>query len=103
MEGACTESEPYALRVIGDSMEPEFKDGVIIIIDPSGLAKDGAFVIAKHKGEYIFRQLIFADGKKMLKALNGEHPVIPLIDLSTIDGVVTQRAGGRRKNHKHYA
>jgi len=102
VEGACTEAEPFALRVIGDSMEPEFRDGAIIIIDPTGVAKDGAFVIALHKGEYIFRQLVIENDRKMLKALNGDHPVIPLIDFSTIEGVVTQRAGTRRRDHKHY-
>jgi len=27
-------TEPYALRVIGDSMSPEFEDGHIIVVDP---------------------------------------------------------------------
>ena len=34
--GNCSASEPFALRVIGDDMLPEFKDGHIIIIDPGG-------------------------------------------------------------------
>ena len=25
--GGCSENEPYALRVLGDSMQPEFKEG----------------------------------------------------------------------------
>ena len=33
-EGSCG-AELFALRLTGDSMEPEFKDGCIIIIDPS--------------------------------------------------------------------
>ena len=32
---SCAEAEPYALRVIGDSMEPEFLEGHILIIDPA--------------------------------------------------------------------
>ena len=42
----CAEAEPYALRVLGDSMLPEFKDGAIIVIDPAGAIRDGSYVIA---------------------------------------------------------
>ena len=38
--------ESFALRVLGSSMEPEFNEGEIIIIEPDGLARDGAFVLA---------------------------------------------------------
>jgi len=38
----CADHEPYALRVLGDSMEPEFADGCIVIVDPAGDAKSGA-------------------------------------------------------------
>jgi len=37
----CAASEPFALRVLGDSMLPEFADGSIIIIDPAGAIRDG--------------------------------------------------------------
>ena len=33
-QDCCSALEPYALRVLGDSMEPEFADGCVIIIDP---------------------------------------------------------------------
>ena len=40
MDGSgCASSEPFALRVLGDSMEPEFKDGCVIIIDPDGVVR----------------------------------------------------------------
>jgi SOS-response transcriptional repressor LexA len=35
-ENSCGR-EPFALRVIGDSMAPEFQDGCIIVIDPEGV------------------------------------------------------------------
>ena len=35
VEGSCSSLEPYALRVLGDSMEPEFADGCVIIVDPA--------------------------------------------------------------------
>jgi phage repressor protein C with HTH and peptisase S24 domain len=44
--GGCAASEPFALRVLGDSMLPEFAEGVIIIIDPAGTIRDGCYVMA---------------------------------------------------------
>ncbi len=43
----CGASEPFALRVIGDDMSPEFVDGHIVVVDPGGLVKTGSFVIAR--------------------------------------------------------
>ena len=98
----CASSEPFALRVMGDSMEPEFKDGCIIIIDPSGNAAHGSYVIAEIDGEYIFRQFVQEGDQYMLKAVNEGYPVTQLDDVSVVRGVVTQRAGTRRTYHKHY-
>lgn len=94
--------EPFALRVIGKSMSPEFKDGCIIIVDPEGVMNDGSYVLAKHGEEYVFRQLIIADGSYLLKALEQGHETIQLPDLSSIEGVIIQQAGRRRADRKHY-
>ena len=51
-ENSCG-AEPFALRVIGDTMAPEFKDGCIIIVDPEGVVSDGCFVLAQHGDEYL--------------------------------------------------
>ncbi len=53
----CIEAEPYALQVTDDSMEPEFAAGCIVIIDPTGRVKDGAFVLAELDDGFVFRQL----------------------------------------------
>lgn len=100
---ACADSEPYALMVLGDSMLPEFEEGWIIVVEPSGVAKDGAYVIAWVNEEYIFRQLLkHADGW-MLKPLNPLYPNIPVDDLSVVKGVVVQKKKpGRRKESKFY-
>ena len=71
-EGNCG-GESFALRVIGDTMAPEFKDGCIIIIDPSGVISDGCYVLARHNDEYIFRQLVYGDGVYYLKTLQAGH------------------------------
>ena len=99
----CIEAEPFALRVVDDSMEPEFAAGCIIIVDPTGVAKDGAFVLAEIEGEYIFRKLRRAGGDHRLVALNDAYPAVVLRSgLASVHGVVVQRAGARRSYHKRY-
>lgn len=98
----CASSEPFALRVLGDSMAPEFEHGVIIIVDPAGVATQGAYVVAKHEDEHLFRQLVINDGQWMLVALQKDQRPIPISGPEAIVGVVTQRAGRRRSQHKHY-
>ncbi len=101
---SCAEAEPFALRVIGDSMEPEFKDGAIIIIDPAGVVENGCYVIAVHGEEYIFRQLVVEEGQMFLRALNDAYPDLPLPGgINDLKGrIVQQQAGRRRKDRKHY-
>lgn len=92
----------FALTVLGDSMDPEFIEGHVIIIDPEGIIKNGAFVLAIYDGEYIFRQLIMENDKYFLKPLNSHYPTLEIAGLSAIKGVIIQRAGRRRKELKHY-
>ena len=99
----CIEAEPFALRVTDDSMEPEFAPGCIIIVDPTGVAKDGAFVLAEIDGEYIFRKLERTTEGDRLVALNGDHePLALATGIESVRGVVVQRAGARRRYHKRY-
>jgi SOS-response transcriptional repressor LexA len=99
---SCSESEPYALRVLGDSMLPEFKEGVIIIIDPAGTIKDGSYVTASHDDELIFRQLMIREERYYLQPLNDLYDTVEISGLEVITGVITQQAGKRRKDRKHY-
>lgn len=108
----CTEAEPFALRVLDDSMQPEFRRGCIILIDPTGRATDGSFVLADDGTSaedategLVFRQLCRGEnGGWSLCALNDRYPQIPTDgNLSSIMGVIVQRAGVRRSYHKHYA
>lgn len=99
----CIEAEPYALRVTDNSMAPEFPPGCVIIVDPTGHATDGAFVLAEHEGGYLFRRLRRDGDDLWLEALNGGFPLIrPAKGISAIKGVVVQRAGARRWEHKRY-
>ena len=103
--GGCTSKAPFALQVLGDSMEPEFLDGVVVIIDPNHPAAHGTYVVADYDGETTFRQFIIRDEKKYLVALNEGYPAIEIINELQIRGVITQRSRSRRhgfKKAKHY-
>lgn len=99
----CSGGESFALRVLGHSMEPEFKAGDIIIIEPDGALRPGCFVLAQVAGEWTFRQLAQVGEGWCLRALDPACPEQPLPDLSSILGVVIQKAvPGRRRLTKHY-
>ena len=99
----CAASEPFALSVTDDSMLPEFDPGCIIIVDPGGVIRDGAFVLAKDlKDEYIFRRLHIVDSNYYLEPLNTLYESFQISGKNNILGVITQRAGKRRAYHKWY-
>ncbi len=100
---ACADAEPFALMVLGDSMEPEFADGEIIIIEPEGLATDGSFVLAWHNEEYIFRQLVKTTSGWALHPLNPAYEDAAIPGLDSVKGVIIQKKKpGSRKSIKHY-
>lgn len=100
---ACSEAEAFALMVLGDSMEPEFREGEIIIIEPEGLAVDGSYVLAQLDGEWIFRQLAKVGMCWQLRPLNPAYPAAAIEDLSCVKGVIIQKSRpGRRKESKRY-
>ncbi len=100
--GGCAGSEPFALRVLGDSMEPEFQDGCIIVIEADGVVKNGSYVLAVVDEEYIFRQLVIENGRYFLKPLNNAYETVEIPGLEAVKGVVVQKAGRRRRDRKHY-
>lgn len=100
---ACSGAEPFALMVLGDAMAPEFRHGDVIVIEPEGLATDGAFVLANVEDEWMFRQLVAREGGWRLAALDGITPPIDLPDLAAVRGVVIQRSRpGRRSENRLY-
>lgn len=110
----CVDAEPYALQVLDDSMAPEFWTGCIILIDPTGRVTDGSYVLAmtvdsgaeghNEPESYVFRQLRSQnDGRWTLDALNENYPSIETDkQFNNIAGVIVQRAGKRRHQHKRY-
>ncbi|GMQ75233.1 MAG: hypothetical protein BMS9Abin01_0479 [Gammaproteobacteria bacterium] len=99
----CADAAPFALRVIDDSMEPEFRRHCIVIIDPTGHARDGSYVLAEIEGETIFRRLRMDGDRVWLEALKDIYPALALdAGITAVKGVVVQRAGTRRSYHKRY-
>ncbi len=99
----CAHAAPFALRVMDDSMEPEFRRHCIVIIDPTGHARDGAYVLAEIEGDDIFRRLRMDGDRVWLEALKETYPALDLdAGITAIKGVVVQRTGTRRRYHKHY-
>ena len=99
----CVEAEPFALQVTDESMEPEFARGCVVIVDPTGHARDGAFVVAETADGLVFRLLRASDGGWRLEPTNPAFAPAPLPDgLAAVRGVVVQRAGRRRGYHKRY-
>jgi phage repressor protein C with HTH and peptisase S24 domain len=103
VEGSCSSLEPYALRVLGDSMEPEFADGCVIIVDPGYVARDGSYVVVEYAGDIFFRQLVVDGERRFLKPLNSKYGGFELIPPYTIRGGVVQQVGRRRAERKHYS
>ena len=102
-DSPCSGSESFVLRVLGTSMEPEFNEGEIIVIEPDGQLRDGSYVLAEHRGEWIFRQLCADPSGWRLHALNPAFADITLADLSAVRGVIIQKAlPGRRRASKRY-
>lgn len=84
-------------------MTPEFEEGEIILIEPEGLAHEGAYVLAWHADEWTFRQLLRCNDGWVLHPLNPAFPDAPIPDLSVIKGVIIQKAKpGRRRASKFY-
>ena len=99
----CEDKEPYVLMVLGDSMEPEFKEGDVVVIEPGAHYRDGSYVIAYHNDEYIFRQLRVIKDRMYLTPLNPNYVSEQLSGPDAIKGVITQKkTPGNRKARKNY-
>lgn len=104
-ETGCAWREPYALQVLGDSMEPEFPDKCIVIIEQAESCSDGMYVFVEVEGVRWFRQYREDEnGREWLIALNDLYPEIDLTGLEwTVMGVIIQRNVRRKVKHYSYA
>ena len=66
----------YALEISGDSMEPVFRDGDIVIVSPAAPVRRGDRVVVKtREGEVMAKQLVRQSARRVeLASLNPAHP-----------------------------
>ncbi|WP_428945266.1 LexA family protein [Pantoea sp. FN060301] len=94
----------FALRIVGDSMEPDFKAGDVIIVDPEIEPHPGEFVVAKN-GEHEatfkkYRPTTIKDGVQHfeLVPLNNDYPSMNSAEHHiTIVGTMVEHRIYRRK------
>ncbi len=100
----CSESEPFALQVLGDDMQPEFPDGCIIIGEPNAVVVDGCYVIALIDGEYLFRQLHIQGEPEVwyLSTLKKKAVYVQISGPEAIRARVVQSSNGKRSTRKFY-
>ena len=79
------------------------RNWAIVVVDPTGVAKDGAFVVAGTETGYVLRRLRLRPDGAYLEALAHGYPAVALDEgLESVLGVVVQRAGRRRRDHRRY-
>jgi phage repressor protein C with HTH and peptisase S24 domain len=66
----------YALEIAGDSMEPVFRDGDVVVVSPAAPIRRGDRVIVRTaRGEAMAKQLARRSARRIeLRSLNPEHP-----------------------------
>jgi phage repressor protein C with HTH and peptisase S24 domain len=73
---SVNDEHAYALEVSGQSMEPAYRDGDMILVSPSAPIRRGDRVVVKTRGgEVMAKELKRRTAKTIeLKSLNAEHP-----------------------------
>ena len=73
---AVNDEHAYALEMSGQSMEPAYRDGDVILVSPAAPIRRGDRVVVKTKdGEVMAKELKRPTAKSIeLKSLNAEHP-----------------------------
>jgi len=73
---AVDDEHAYALEISGQSMEPAYRDGDVILVSPAAPIRRGDRVVVKTKGgEVMAKELKRSTAKAIeLKSLNAQHP-----------------------------
>ena len=118
----CASSELLALQVLDDSMAPEFSPGQVVVIDGSARLVPGAYVLVQQVvsnatgqrpsletpgencSDWKIRRWNPVNAHQVeLETLNADwdNERVNACDVK-VQGVVVQRAGRRRAEHRHY-
>lgn len=85
--------DAFAARVVGDSMEPVYREGEVVVFSPSRAPKSGqdCFVRLERDGETTFKRVYFETGEMgeeliRLQPLNSAYPprVLPREDVAGV-------------------
>jgi len=70
------DANAYALEISGDSMEPVFRDGDVVIVSPNAPVRRGDRVVVRTaRGEVMAKQLSRRSARRVeLRSLNPAHP-----------------------------
>jgi phage repressor protein C with HTH and peptisase S24 domain len=73
---AVNDDHAYALKISGQSMEPTFRHGDVILVSPAAPVRRGDRVVVKTRtGEVMAKELKRSSAKAIeLKSLNKDHP-----------------------------
>jgi phage repressor protein C with HTH and peptisase S24 domain len=73
---AVNDDRAYALEISGESMQPTYRDGDVIVVSPAAPVRRGDRVVVKTKGgEVMVKELKRQTAKQVeLKSLNPDHP-----------------------------
>lgn len=71
----CHDVKAFAVSLEGDSMEPRFQEGDVLIVQPSEVPYSGCFVVAKFMNDgIVFRRLEMQGDRITLVPLNDRYP-----------------------------
>ena len=89
---ALNDEHAYALEVTGDSMEPLYRDGDLIVVSPGASVRRGDRVVVRTRsGEVLAKQLMRRTAEAVeLRSLNPDHAdrIIPADDVLWIARIV---------------
>lgn len=89
---AVEDEHAYALEISGDSMQPLYREGDIVIVSPAASVRRGDRVIVKtREGEVFAKELLRKTARSVeLRSLNQEYQDLhlPLADVSWIARIV---------------
>lgn len=88
VDSALAKGADFALRVKGDSMEPEMVEGDLLLVRQAADALDGQVVVAHVEGEATVKRLRKSGGQAWLEAANPRYPEIRSPFLSIIGRAV---------------
>lgn len=71
----CKDEHAFAVRLEGESMEPKFSEGDLLILQPSKEAYNGCLAVCKFRNNgVVFRRVEFTPDAVRLVALNPAYP-----------------------------